>query len=446
MKRSLVIVSILLTLLLALALAAGCSGASTPTKITVVTAPNSVKVVQGQAPDLTGGVVEIVFENGSSKEFPMSEMEVEGLKNDVLGTQTVALIYSAKGKTVSTAIDLTVVAPKVLSLMLSLDGVKTDYIEGDNFDKTGLVVTANYETGASGEIKVYEISPRTLTTDTTAVKVTYRGATAEIPVTVSAHAPQSIRIVTPPDKTSYYIGESFDPAGLSLSVTYNDGTQDTFLSGDLSYFYSVGQSEYGAPLSLSDDVVRVVANTRYGKIGVQIRLTLTEIVPIRLTLLSSKEDILVFDEGDLFSFFDEEEAITVKVTYNNGREETVVADSDRFAYSEETLRGGQTSIDIYPEGYPAVTASVPISVLEPTVLGISILNDPYKVEYLVGESVDLTGLVLELRLSNGSYSSLEYDAESGIEPASATIAAEQRRITVHYLDFSASFEISIAES
>ena len=52
----------------------------------------------------------------------------------------------------------------------------------------------------------------------------YTSATGTVHITVTERAVASIGIATPPTKTTYGYGEKFDPAGLVLSVTYNDST------------------------------------------------------------------------------------------------------------------------------------------------------------------------------------------------------------------------------
>ena len=132
------------------------------------------------------------------------------------------------------------------------------------------------------------------------------------------------------------------------------------------------------------------------------------------------------------------------VEYNNGVEETLVGSFDSFAYGGEPLALGQTAVTIWLTGFSAVTTTVPVTVSAASVTSVSVLTLPTKTDYHAGESVDLTGLVLQLRLSNGRYSQLAYSEGCGITSATATVGDDQTRITVNYLGFSASFEISVA--
>lgn len=439
MKKTVSIVLIIAVVSALFFVLVACGGAE-PTKLTVTKAPDTLKVIQGGDPDLSGGLVEVEFSDGSVKEFPMSEMSVKGLKKDTLGKQTVALSYTAKGKTVTATVDLTVVLPKVTALSLQTEGVKTSYVEGQIFNKEGLVVTATYQTGESAVVPNYEISPATLLSTTKAVKITYRGVSAEIPVTVAPHAPVSMEVATPLAKTSYFVGETFVSDGLSMTVAYNDGTSEVFSASTLRFFHSYG-TEYNGPTSETDDVVTVIATTKYGTISTTLRLTVTAVVPVSLTVTMHEE--LSFLDGYPFAFDAEGEAVSVLVEFNDGSKRDFPGTFDYFTCNGEVLTATQTSVVIWLTGFPSVTAAVPVTVTEPQVTGISVLTTPAKTDYVAGESVDLTGLVLLLSMSDGRVTQLAYSDGCGITPTPLAVGDEEA-VTVNYLGFRTSFRISVA--
>ncbi|MBQ7566788.1 MAG: S-layer homology domain-containing protein [Oscillospiraceae bacterium] len=120
-------------------------------------------------------------------------------------------------------IPVTVSDAALTALELETGGVKTAYYAGDAFDPEHLTVTARYEDGASQTVSSYTVSPETLTADTTAVTVAYRGLTAQIPVTVTQPQLTSIAVTTMPRKTAYTAGEAFDPNGMTVTATYENG-------------------------------------------------------------------------------------------------------------------------------------------------------------------------------------------------------------------------------
>lgn len=71
-------------------------------------------------------------------------------------------------------------------------------------------------------------------------------ASAPVPFTVYAVVPQAIRLLTVPDKSEYVAFEQFCKDGLSVTVIFNDGTERTLLSEDLTVLYSDGRDSLRA--------------------------------------------------------------------------------------------------------------------------------------------------------------------------------------------------------
>ncbi len=110
------------------------------------------------------------------------------------------------------------------SITLDTTNVKTNYFTNEKFDASNLVVTANYSDGASQIATNYSIYPEILTADTDAVTITYRGMTAQIPVSVVTPEVTAIEITNAPSDTDYTAGESFNPTGMVVKAVYNNGT------------------------------------------------------------------------------------------------------------------------------------------------------------------------------------------------------------------------------
>ena len=122
-------------------------------------------------------------------------------------------------------IEIPIAAPTTAELSkisLTTTGVKTTYYEGDAFDTTNLVVTAEYADNATQTATNYTVSPSVLTKDTTKVIITYRGKTATIPVSVKEVQLTGIEVETQPTKTTYTVGEVFNPNGIKIKATYDN--------------------------------------------------------------------------------------------------------------------------------------------------------------------------------------------------------------------------------
>lgn len=118
----------------------------------------------------------------------------------------------------------------VSSITVNAENTKTDYLVGDKFDPTGLVVKALYtdlETQEETEYTVsnYTVTPEIITSDTENVTITYRGQSAQIPVNVTEPKVTALEITTMPSKTVYEYGEVFNPTGMVVTAVCENGTK-----------------------------------------------------------------------------------------------------------------------------------------------------------------------------------------------------------------------------
>lgn len=109
------------------------------------------------------------------------------------------------------------------SVSVDTQNAKTNYFAGDSFDRTTIVVSAVYEDESVQTVNNYTVSPEVLTKDTTEVTVIYKDKSQTIPVTVSEPKVTSIEITSPPAKTTYTEGDTFDPTGMVVTANYENG-------------------------------------------------------------------------------------------------------------------------------------------------------------------------------------------------------------------------------
>ena len=106
---------------------------------------------------------------------------------------------------------------------------KIAYIEGENFDSTGMKVTATYSNNFTKEITNYTIiGGDNLTSDTTSITISYTEneitRTTSQPITVAKKTLTNIEITEPPTKTTYIEGQNFDPTGMKITAKYSDNS------------------------------------------------------------------------------------------------------------------------------------------------------------------------------------------------------------------------------
>ena len=131
------------------------------------------------------------------------------------------------------AIDIDYTPAAVDSIVVKTAPDKMTYSAADNkFDATGLVITVTYDNKNKADIayagneKAFSFDVEEIAYNTGKVEITYGGKTCDLNDIKWEKAIVSISVQTPPTKTSYTNGESFDAAGLVITVTYDDTTTE----------------------------------------------------------------------------------------------------------------------------------------------------------------------------------------------------------------------------
>lgn len=113
---------------------------------------------------------------------------------------------------------------------------KTSYMVGEPFDPTGMVIVATYSDGATSEITNYSY-PNLIELD---FKIFCIDGAQYLNIDLSIFKSfQSIEVTQMPNKTSYFYGETFDPTGMVIIGTYENGDTEEITE----YTYSEVTSE-----------------------------------------------------------------------------------------------------------------------------------------------------------------------------------------------------------
>ena len=255
---------------------------------------------------------------------------------------------------------------------------KLDYLEGDEFDPTGMVVTAYYDNGTSEVVNGYAISGYDSTSGTKTITIKYGGKTTTFKVTVKAKSLVSIAITKKPTKLTYIEGTNLDTEGMELTLTYDNGTKEIVTTGWIETydFSQTGQRE-----------VQIVYQ------GKETILTVT-VVPKTLTGISviEKPDKLTYLEGESFN----SSGMVVNADYNNNQSEVITG----YQISGYSSTPGIKTITVT---YQGKTASFTVNVQEKQLVSVEWKSRPKKEQYFIGEALDLTGAVVILRYNNATF-------------------------------------------
>ena len=114
--------------------------------------------------------------------------------------------------------------PTLTSIGIEAAPDKVIYDASEVFDPTGMVVLAIYSDGSKSIVKDYTYSTEPLTAGTTGIDITYGGITVTQAIAVSMLGLSGIAITTNPTNLLYASDETFDPAGMVVTATYNENT------------------------------------------------------------------------------------------------------------------------------------------------------------------------------------------------------------------------------
>ena len=197
------------------------------TKIEVTTQPSKTTYIEGQNFDKTGMKVTATYNNGTSKE--VTNYTITDGNNLTIGKTSVTISYIEDGVTKTTTVPVTVNKKSLSKIEVTTQPSKTTYIEGQNFDKTGMKVTATYNNGTTKEVTNYTITDgNNLTVGKTSITISYTEdgvtKTTTVQITVNKKSLSKIEVTTQPSKTTYIEGQNFDKTGMKVTATYNDGT------------------------------------------------------------------------------------------------------------------------------------------------------------------------------------------------------------------------------
>ena len=334
--------------------------------------------------------------------------------------------------------------PKVTGIEVTTEPAKTEYVEGDALDLSGMVVTATYDDGSSVAVDGYTTVPAEgveLTVDDTTVTVSYEGHTATFTITVSEKALAELTGITVagPTMTTYTVGESLDLTGLVVTATYDDGSSKEV----------TGYVTSPADGTVLDTIGSQTVTVSYTEGGITMTATFTVTVEeesqatlegIEVTTLP-KVQYFVGDEFD-------PSGMVVTASYSDGKTRNVTGYTiDPEDGSILNTAGSQTVTVSYSEGDVTKTTTFIVTVEAVVVTGIEIV--PVEDVYVIGDAFDATVAVYQV-YNNGDKVLLEsgYDVtytQDGKEVVDGQVLEETGKITitVTYQTFTATFDVTV---
>ena len=191
------------------------------TGISVATKPSKTSYFVGDTLNTSGLTLTATYNNGAKKTIT-SGFTCTPTKLSTAGTQKITVQYGGK----STSFNVTVTAVQLTSISVATKPTKTSYFVGDTLNTSGLTLTASYNNGSIKTVSSgFTCTPTKLSTaGTQKITVQYGGKSTSFNVSVKTPEVTGIYINTMPSKTTYYLGEHLDTTGLTVAVSWSDGS------------------------------------------------------------------------------------------------------------------------------------------------------------------------------------------------------------------------------
>ena len=224
---------------------------------------------------------------------------------------------------------------------------KTTYNVGETFDPTGLVVTATYADGTTEDVTDgCTFSPTVMAASTTAVTIKYQRAGVTVTTTqaVTVLEMSSISVKTAPNKTAYYIGESFDATGMVIEATMSNGTKKTVTGWTYTPSGALSKTDTAVTISYTENGVT--------KTCTQAITVSNYLSSIAVTHAPTKT---AYFTGETFN----SAGMVVTATMADGSKKTVTG----YTCSPTTMAANTTAVTVsYSEGGVTKTTTTPVTV------------------------------------------------------------------------------------
>ncbi len=388
------------------------------TKIAVTNDPTDMDYVEGETINKAGMIVTATYNDGT--EVSTEKYEIIYVSGDALtkiGQETVTIKYTGtdfSGKAPTTTLTVNVKAKAIDKISIKKGPDKVDYIEGQDFDPTGMEIEVHYNDGETRTIKITDkndtqdvtFNPSTnLQTTDTKVVVTYRNQTAEQKITVAKKVVTKIE-VTKPSTNEYIQGQKLNLAGMTVTATYNDESTRTLSSSE----YTTNPLD-GAELNeVGTQTITVTYTGNDAAENLQTAKTEVTVIAKIVTEIKatqpSKHEYVVGQELNL-------DGMIVTATYNDGTSAQITnyttEPEDGAKLNEvgtQTITITYTGTDI-EVGSAKPTATTTVEVKSKVVTKIAVTNDPTDMDYVEGETINTAGMVVTATYNDGTEEEIE---------------------------------------
>ena len=234
----------------------------------------------------------------------------------------------------------------------------------------------------------------------------------------------SIRMNPEPTKKTYLRGQTFDPAGGGLLLTYKNGTTETIALTD----EGVSLAGYDK-LCLGEQTITV----SYDHCTTGFQITVSGEQPVSAEVTSLPDQTVYLEAKDPF----DPTGGVITLTYAGGETGTVDLGDASVTGFDNTAVGVQT----LSAAFAGQTAQFSITIKAKTLIAVSILTLPENLVYFEGDPFDPAGGVLQLEYDNDTTSTVGF-ADAAVTGYDCDLIGEQT-LTVSFGGKSDTFPVTV---
>lgn len=372
---------------------------------TSITATNTQYTFTGTS----SGQVVINWANSSAKALYLKSIIVE---------------YSSAAKTLS-------------SIAVTTPPTQTAYYAGDTFNRAGMVVTASFSDSSSSTVSYdasgangYNYSTSALIAGATihTISYTFEGVTktANVTISVTAVVLSSISISGTPTKTTYLVGQSFDPTGITVTATRNNGSTA-----------NVTSSTTFTPDPLTVGTTSVTASYTEG--AVTKTATVSGLIVKDVSLVS----ISVSGTPNKTSYYAGENFVPTGVTITAHYDDSSsrVLGFEEVTFAPTPLTAGTTSVTVtFDNGVTEKSTTISGLTVTAVVLNsITIKTPASKTNFKLGETFSHSGLVINANYNSGTIEKTSGFTVTGVD----TMVLGHQTATVEFGGKTTSYVINV---
>ena len=331
-----------------------------------ITKPTKKEYNYGEDLNLYGLSVKAVMKSGNKTNVAINNCKITGYNKNKLGNQTVTVSYNEKIATFQ------VTVKDYITNLEIVEPTKTEYNYGEDLNLYGLSVKAVMKSGnktnvAINNCKITGYNKNKLGNQT--VTVSYNEKIATFQVTVKDYI-TNLEIVEP-TKKEYNYGEDLNLSGLYVKAVMKSGNKTNIAINNCKI---TGYNKN----KLGNQTVTVSYNEKIATFQVTVKDYITNLEIVEPT---KKE----YNYGEDLNL----SGLSVKAVMKSGNKTNITINNCKITGYDKNKIGDQTVTVNY--GEKAATFKVRVNNY---VTGIEIAKKPTKNQYIEGERIDLTGLVV----------------------------------------------------